>query len=1258
MSTNFDRFPCARGRTAGWISAVCLGAGALTAETITVLNSEVGTTPERLGYNLGHFMPDSNAADWFRYSGVDAARIFISVSDIEPSDDLPPSGDGVNSESSFFNRRDLLRANAGSTTAALSNSYIKWSVFTNNYSDTATGSNRLQAAHVLSHLRERNVAALTNLTASPSRFPITSINDWAGRWELWQHFYAQAFLLSRDFGVADFSTFNEPNGWDGMTEEDWLLRLQIASDAIQAAVADMNLRYAKSIVPRILAPNTANGAEKYNTTGVSETTTDTWGRDAVVNRHLQLNGSSSPGWMNFHLYNYQKYTSRTHASGGLSGYLNDYDNLRGLIDADMEGSGEPQMPMALTEFNVRTGASYDTVTATQDSPSDFTALGASCVALASRGINRLYLFKFGQTASTSTYGVAKNGTHYVQNGTTANNYGGATQCAEVYRLFTKAAKGGRPRLELAATAGASPGINSGLWSMATRDPATDTTYLFLANRNTTPIPLDVDFTALGVAPGNPAYVEEVSSHSSGGIVRVTSLAGGKLPLATMPGESIWLITLPSLPTRFFSQNAVADTRLGDGSSKTLPGGAATLMEVRADGSVDGRKVSLIRIPVPLAGSAGLHSVLLELDLAATSGSVPVKAHVYGVDSNGWNESTLTWSGASAWLKQNLAAGNQIARNPVVGQGTTSRILGQCVASSTTAVKRWLDVTDFAKSRTDGFASFLIVQDHRWDVAQPSLTTGDTQPAGLLISSRESGSPPRLIAVTSELPPAITSQPQSTVVAVGAPFTLMVVATGTAPIRYQWRRNGIDIPGATTSSHTVANVRASDAGDYQVVVENPLGSITSNTATLEVTLPGTAIVAREATIRGGSFGASDVDETSAGYLMVKYSASLDAARKTYFQFDLPAGSLDSNASATFQIGFQSTFAHQVQLWGLNQSFTDFTASLTWDRAPANQADSNNLLTSGTVSATPIGDSVRINPGSALTPYSFTLPRIGDYLFGNRITLVLTGVDQATNNSGGLRVALSSAKLEYTAIANHPPTLTTLADVTLSEDGSTGPLTFEVSDLETAADSLVVTASASDSALVPAEGLVLQGQGATRSLTITPAAGRHGSAVITLHVSDGQTSASRSFKLVVLPDSPWVNWKQSSFGPQAEVGGIAGPMADPDQDGMENLLEYALGGDPLVSDRRNLPLLTVADGRQFRFKRDPERTDCQIFVETAFALDDDWADAAASSAGSPFVALLPGISVAETSAGGLREVTLTDSNPPSGRRFFRLRTVLQN
>ena len=158
--------------TGGVVWGSLLTAAAVHAETLTVLNTEAGTTPARLGYNLGHFMPGSNAADWFRYSGVDAARVFISVSDIEPLDDLAPVGDGVTTEASFFSRRALLRANGASRAAVLNADYVNWAAFAARYDATATGNNRLKISYSLGVLRDRGIAILANITASPSRFPV------------------------------------------------------------------------------------------------------------------------------------------------------------------------------------------------------------------------------------------------------------------------------------------------------------------------------------------------------------------------------------------------------------------------------------------------------------------------------------------------------------------------------------------------------------------------------------------------------------------------------------------------------------------------------------------------------------------------------------------------------------------------------------------------------------------------------------------------------------------------------------------------------------------------------------------------------------------------------------------------------------------------------------------------------------------------------------------------------------------------------
>ncbi|HKD52439.1 MAG TPA: immunoglobulin domain-containing protein, partial [Candidatus Acidoferrum sp.] len=83
-------------------------------------------------------------------------------------------------------------------------------------------------------------------------------------------------------------------------------------------------------------------------------------------------------------------------------------------------------------------------------------------------------------------------------------------------------------------------------------------------------------------------------------------------------------------------------------------------------------------------------------------------------------------------------------------------------------------------------------------------------------------------------PAITTQPANQTVTAGQTAAFSVVATGTAPLAYQWNKNGAAISGATSSTYTTPAATSSDNGaQFAVVVSNSAGSVTSATATLTV-----------------------------------------------------------------------------------------------------------------------------------------------------------------------------------------------------------------------------------------------------------------------------------------------------------------------------------------------------------------------------------------------------------------------------------------
>jgi len=83
------------------------------------------------------------------------------------------------------------------------------------------------------------------------------------------------------------------------------------------------------------------------------------------------------------------------------------------------------------------------------------------------------------------------------------------------------------------------------------------------------------------------------------------------------------------------------------------------------------------------------------------------------------------------------------------------------------------------------------------------------------------------------PPSITTQPLSQTACQGSNVTFSVSASGTAPLSYQWKKNGINISGATSPTLTLNNVSSSDTGSYTCVVSNSCGNVESQAATLTI-----------------------------------------------------------------------------------------------------------------------------------------------------------------------------------------------------------------------------------------------------------------------------------------------------------------------------------------------------------------------------------------------------------------------------------------
>jgi hypothetical protein len=85
-------------------------------------------------------------------------------------------------------------------------------------------------------------------------------------------------------------------------------------------------------------------------------------------------------------------------------------------------------------------------------------------------------------------------------------------------------------------------------------------------------------------------------------------------------------------------------------------------------------------------------------------------------------------------------------------------------------------------------------------------------------------------------PGIASQPQSQTVIQGNTANFTAIASGTAPLAYQWKHAGTNLPGATNNSLVRYNIKPADAGSYSVTVTNAFGLTNSLSATLTVHVP--------------------------------------------------------------------------------------------------------------------------------------------------------------------------------------------------------------------------------------------------------------------------------------------------------------------------------------------------------------------------------------------------------------------------------------
>lgn len=173
--------------------------------------------------------------------------------------------------------------------------------------------------------------------------------------------------------------------------------------------------------------------------------------------------------------------------------------------------------------------------------------------------------------------------------------------------------------------------------------------------------------------------------------------------------------------------------------------------------------------------------------------------------------------------------------------------------------------------------------------------------GVLTGCGGSSPTPPPVSNPQRTAPSITTQPASLTVTAGQTATFSVVATGTAPLSYQWQSNGTAIAGATAASYTTPATLAANSGtNYNVVVTGAAGSVTSSAAVLTVTSPTCGVVPAAPT--GLTATASSSTAIGLSWISVAPPANCTIAtyslyRSTASQFTPSSGNLIASGLTT-------------------------------------------------------------------------------------------------------------------------------------------------------------------------------------------------------------------------------------------------------------------------------------------------------------------------------------------------------------------------
>ena len=212
---------------------------------------------------------------------------------------------------------------------------------------------------------------------------------------------------------------------------------------------------------------------------------------------------------------------------------------------------------------------------------------------------------------------------------------------------------------------------------------------------------------------------------------------------------------------------------------------------------------------------------------------------------------------------------------------------------------------------------------------PATTTSDSGSTFDVVVSNSAGSATsasvKLTVNGATAAPSITTQPTSQTVSLGQTASFSVTASGTAPLSYQWSKDGTAISGATSSSYTTPAATASDNGAlFTVVVSNSAGSVASSAATLTVSGGTTA---SDCTLFGSASG-NDGNSGTSSSAPKTFAGAASASQP---------GSVVCLLAGTYNMGstFFAPTSGTPSSWIVYKSYGNGAVNLVWTAGATGQ-----------------------------------------------------------------------------------------------------------------------------------------------------------------------------------------------------------------------------------------------------------------------------------------------------------------------------------